>query len=280
MILKAYGKINLSLDVISRREDGYHNLRMIMQNIELHDVISVMKTTDKIKLTCSRKELPIDKKNLAYRAAELFIDNYNVRGGVEIHIEKNIPMAAGLAGGSTDAAAVLRAMRSLYRPEIEDAELMELGLSIGADVPYCIVGGTALCEGIGEKVTKLKSFKNHILVLVKPSFGVSTKEVYESLKVDNIAEHPDTEFLIRSVENNDLASISSNMKNVLEEVTLKKHTVLKEIKEEAVKMGALGSLMSGSGPTVFAFFDDMLKAQMYYDRMKKSYEEVFITRTI
>lgn len=280
MILKAYGKINLSLDVISRREDGYHNLRMIMQNIELHDVISVMKTTDKIKLTCNRKELPIDKKNLAYRAAELFIDNYNVRGGVEIHIEKNIPMAAGLAGGSTDAAAVLKAMRSLYRPEIEDAELMELGLSIGADVPYCIVGGTALCEGIGEKVTKLKSFKNHILVLVKPSFGVSTKEVYESLKVDSIAEHPDTEFLIRSVENNDLASISSNMKNVLEEVTLKKHTVLKEIKEEAVKMGALGSLMSGSGPTVFAFFDDMLKAQMYYDRMKKSYEEVFITRTI
>lgn len=280
MILKAYGKINLSLDVISRREDGYHNLRMIMQNIELHDVISVMKTTDKIKLTCNRKELPIDKKNLAYRAAELFIDNYNVRGGVEIHIEKNIPMAAGLAGGSTDAAAVLRAMRSLYRPEMEDDELMELGLSIGADVPYCIVGGTALCEGIGEKVTKLKSFKNHILVLVKPSFGVSTKEVYESLKVDSIAEHPDTEFLIRSVENNDLASISSNMKNVLEEVTLKKHTVLKEIKEEAVKMGALGSLMSGSGPTVFAFFDDMLKAQMYYDRMKKSYEEVFITRTI
>ncbi|MCT8975777.1 4-(cytidine 5'-diphospho)-2-C-methyl-D-erythritol kinase [Clostridium sp. CX1] len=280
MILKAYGKINLSLDVISRREDGYHNLRMIMQNIELHDVISVMKTTDKIKLTCNRKELPIDKKNLAYRAAELFIDNYNVRAGVEIHIEKNIPMAAGLAGGSTDAAAVLRAMRSLYRPEIEDAELMELGLSIGADVPYCIVGGTALCEGIGEKVTKLKSFKNHILVLVKPSFGVSTKEVYESLKVDSIAEHPDTEFLIRSVENNDLASISSNMKNVLEEVTLKKHTVLKEIKEEAVKMGALGSLMSGSGPTVFAFFDDMLKAQMYYGRMKKIYEEVFITRTI
>lgn len=280
MILRAYGKINLSLDVINRREDGYHNLKMIMQNIELHDVIKVVKVLKGIKLTCNNSKLPVDKGNLAYKAAEIFINNYNIKGGVEIHIEKNIPMSAGLAGGSTDAAAVLKAMRSILKPEIEDKELMEIGLKIGADIPYCIAGGTALCEGIGEKITKLKSFKNHILVLVKPSFGVSTKEVYESLKVDNIASHPDTELLIKAIENDDLITVSNNMRNVLEEVTLNKHRILEEIKKHAIEMGALGSLMSGSGPTVFAFFDDMLKAQNCYNKMKKNYDEVFITRTI
>jgi 4-diphosphocytidyl-2-C-methyl-D-erythritol kinase len=171
-------------------------------------------------------------------------------------------------------------MRTLYKPELGNKELMELGVKIGADVPYCIVGGTALCEGIGEQITALKSFENHILVVIKPPFGVSTKEVYGSLDISKIMKHPDTELLIKYIAENSLLGVSRNMKNVLENVTLKKHLVLKNIKRETLDMGSVGVLMSGSGPTIFAFFEDMLKAQMCYDKMKKKYKEVFITRTI
>lgn len=280
MLLKAYAKINLSLDVIGKREDGYHILRMLMQTIDLYDVLNIKKIPKGIKIICNRPYVPTDERNLAYKAAELFINTYKVDGGVEIYLKKHIPVSAGMAGGSTDAAAVLKAMRAIYKPEIADQELMDLGLKIGADVPYCIVGGTALCEGIGEKVTKIKPFKNHILVVIKPPFGVSTKEVYCNLDINKIIKHPDTELLIKYVEEDNLLGVSRNMKNVLENVTLKKHTILKSIKRETFDMGSAGVLMSGSGPTIFAFFDDMLKAQMCYDKMKKKYKDVFITRTI
>lgn len=280
MILKAYAKINISLDVMGKREDGYHDLRMIMQTIDLYDVISVKQICYGIKVICNKPEVPTDKSNLVYKAAELFIDTYGIEGGVEINIEKNIPIAAGLAGGSTNAAAVLKVMRDIYKPEIEDKDLMKLGVKIGADVPYCIVGGTALCEGIGEKITEVKPFTNHILLLVKPSFGVSTKEVYQNLQVDKIEEHPDTEYLIKCIKEDNLLEVAKNMKNVLENVTLKKYSILKHIKEEIAKMGAVGTLMSGSGPTVLAFFEDMLKAQICYDKIKKEYHEVFLTRTV
>lgn len=280
MLIKAYAKINLSLDVIGKREDGYHILKMIMQTIDLYDILNVKKIHKGIKIMCNRPYVPTDKRNLAYRAAELFINTYKIDGGVDIYLKKHIPVAAGMAGGSTDAAAVLKAMRSLYKPEVEDKELMELGLKIGADVPYCIVGGTALCEGIGEKTTRLKPFKNHILVVIKPPFGVSTKEVYSNLDINKVIKHPDTELLIKYVEEDNLSGVCRNMKNVLENVTLKKHMILKNIKRETSDIGAMGVLMSGSGPTIFAFFEDMLKAQICYDKMKKKYKEVFITRTI
>ncbi|WML36573.1 4-(cytidine 5'-diphospho)-2-C-methyl-D-erythritol kinase [Clostridium sp. OS1-26] len=280
MLIKAYAKINISLDVVGKREDGYHLLKMIMQTIDLYDHINIKKYDNGIKITCNKVYVPTDERNLAYKAADLFINTYDIDGGVEIYLKKNIPVAAGLAGGSTDAAAVLKAMRNLYKPEISDDELMKLGLKIGADVPYCIVGGTALCEGIGEKITKLAAFKNHILIVVKPSFGVSTKEVYKNLDISKINKHPDTELLIKSMEEENLFRVSKNMKNVLENVTLRKHTIIKNIKKELLDMGAMGALMSGSGPTVFAFFDDILKAQICYDKIKKKYKEVFITRTI
>ena len=280
MIVKAYAKINLALDVVGKREDGYHLLRMIMQNIEVYDLIDISKINKGISLNCNEKFTPKDDRNIAYKAAKLFIDTYNVQGGVSIEINKNIPVAAGLAGGSTDAAAVLTSMRELYEKNISDDELMELAVKLGADVPFFIKGGTALCEGIGEKIYPLKPFKNHILVLIKPTFGVSTREIFESLDINKIKKHPDMELLIKSVENDDLDILSLNMKNVLENVTLKKYKVIRQIKNTMLKMGATGSMMSGSGPTVFGFFDDMLMAQKCFEVLKKSYDEVFITRTI
>lgn len=278
--IKAYAKINIALDVVGKREDGYHLLRMIMQTIDIYDLITVEKEPKDIILSCNKSFIPTDNRNLAYKAAELFINKYNIKQGVYINIMKNIPVAAGLAGGSTNAAAVLKGMNLIFNVNAEERELMELALSIGADVPYCIQGGTALCEGIGEKIKPLKPFRNHILVIVKPNFGVSTKEVYGSLDINKIFKHPDVDSLIKAMTREDLYYVANNMKNVLENVTIKKHGLLKDIKNELMKMNALGTLMSGSGPTVFAFFDDMQKAQICYDRMKTQYKEVFITRTI
>ena len=280
MLLKAYAKINISLDVVGKREDGYHLLRMIMQNIDLYDLININTAKSGINISSNKPYIPTDERNLGYKAAKLFMEKYNLQGGVDINIRKSIPVAAGLAGGSTDAAAVLKGMRSIYNMDVSDEELMELGLKIGADVPYCIMGGTALCEGVGEKITPLKSFKDHIMIVVKPSFGVSTKDVYQSLDISRIYKHPDTERLIQAVEENDLKYVCGNMKNILENVTLRKHIILKDIKNEMLRMGGLGAMMSGSGPTVFSFFDDMLKAQQCYEKFKIKYNEVFITRTI
>lgn len=280
MEFKAYAKINLSLDVTGVRGDGYHLLKMIMQSIDLYDVIRVEKSKKGINLRCSIDTIPVDNRNIAYRAAELFIKSYNIKEGVDIYIEKNIPVEAGLAGGSTDGAAVLKAMRDIFRPEVLNYELANIGVKLGADVPYCIYGGTAVCEGIGEIITPLKPFRNHILVLVKPNFGASTKEVYKEIDNKSIFNHPDTEIIIKAVENNDLKLVCSNMVNVLENVTLEKYVELNSIKEEVLNFKGLGALMSGSGSTIFGFFEDMYSAQKYYDYMKLKYKQVFITRTI
>lgn len=280
MLLKAYAKINLSLDVVGKKDDGYHLLRMIMQSIDLYDTIQIVKKGQGVELLCDRPYVPSDERNIAYKAAELFMREYKIDGGVSIDIKKNIPVAAGLAGGSADAAAVLKGMRDLFKPEIRDKELMELGVRIGADVPFCILGGTALCEGIGEKVTKLAPFRDKILILVKPPFSVSTKTVYQQLDINKIRVHPPTEKLMEAMIKQDLTYVSKNMKNVLENVTLSKHRTLKILKNELLEMGATGSMMSGSGPSVFGFFEDMLTAQRCYDVMKAKYKETFITRTM
>ena len=280
MKIKAYGKVNISLDVVGKREDGYHLLSMIMQNIDLYDEIEVEKQKYGITLECNKSYVPVDNINLAYKAAEIFKERYDIVDGVKINIEKNIPVSAGLAGGSTDAAAVLKVMNELFNVNATEAELMELGLRLGADIPYCIHGGTALCEGIGEIITPIKSFKDKIIVLVKPAFGVSTKEVYKNFNLEKVKQHPKTAEIINAIENDNLNFVASNMRNLLENVTLRKHKILIKIKEEMNACGAINSMMSGSGPTVFAFFDDMLKAQKCFEKMKKKYSDVFITRTI
>ena len=280
MKIKAYGKVNISLDVVGKREDGYHLLSMIMQNIDLYDEIEVEKQECGIILECNKSYVPVDNRNLAYKAAEIFKERYDIVDGVKINIEKNIPVSAGLAGGSTDAAAVLKVMNELFNVNATEEELMELGLKLGADIPYCIHGGTALCEGIGEIITPIKSFRDKIIVLVKPAFGVSTKEVYKNFNLEKVKQHPKTSEIINAIENDDLNFVANNMKNLLENVTLRKHKILIKIKEEMNACGAINSMMSGSGPTVFAFFDDMLKAQRCFEKMKKKYSDVFITRTI
>lgn len=280
MEVKAYAKINLSLDVIGKRQDGYHLLKMIMQQIDLYDSINIEKCDKGITINCNKSYIPSDNRNLAYKAAELFLNTYKIDSGVTINIEKNIPVAAGLAGGSTDAAAVLKAMREIFDIKVNDEELMKLGLKIGADVPYCIKGGTALCEGIGEIITPLKSFGNNILVVIKPKFGISTKVIYNSLDITKIFKHVNTESLIRNIDNQNLTEVCKHLKNVLENVTIKKYYSIKNIKNDMIEHGAIGSLMSGSGPTVYGFFDDMLKAQQCYDFFKGKYRDVFITRTI
>lgn len=280
MKIKAYAKVNISLDIVGKREDGYHILEMIMQTIDLYDEINIEKQKKDITIKCNKPYVPTDERNLAYRAAKLFMEKYDIDSGVNINIKKNIPVSAGLAGGSTDGAAVLKLMNRLFEVNASDEELMEIGLKLGADVPYCIKGGTALCKGIGEEVTKLKDFKDKILVLVKPPFGVSTKSVYQEFDLGKVRSHPNTETLIKAIESNDLKLVSNNMKNLLENVTLRKHKVLINIKEEMKNTGAIAAMMSGSGPTVFAFFDDMLKAQKCFEKMKLKYNDVFITRTI
>jgi 4-diphosphocytidyl-2-C-methyl-D-erythritol kinase len=280
MLVKAYGKINISLDIVGKREDGYHLLKMIMQNVDLYDSISIEKCNKDINISCNKPYIPTDEKNLIYKAAKLFMDTYNIKEGINIYLKKNIPVAAGMAGGSADAAAVFKALRQLFEIDVDENELMKLGVKIGADIPYCIVGGTALCEGIGDIITPLSPFKNHILVLVKPNFGVSTREVYKGIDISKIYKHPDTDALIKAMEEERLQDVCNSMKNLLENVTLRKYPVLKRIKEDMVKMGAMGAMMSGSGPTIFAFFEDMLKAQRCYDKFKVQYKEVYITRTI
>ncbi|MBX7289264.1 4-(cytidine 5'-diphospho)-2-C-methyl-D-erythritol kinase [Clostridium chauvoei] len=280
MKVKAYAKVNISLDVVGKREDGYHLLRMIMQNIDLYDEVTIEKQKEGISLKCNKHYIPIDERNLAYKAAQLFKDTYKIKSGVCINIKKNIPVAAGLAGGSTDAAAVFKVMNDLFNINAPEEELMELGLKLGADIPYCIKGGTALCEGVGEIVTSLKPFKNKILVLVKPPFGVSTKCVYQEFNLAKAINHPKTEELITAMNRDDLGFVSNNMKNLLENVTLRKHKIIIGIKEEMKAQGAIGSMMSGSGPSVFGFFEDMLKAQRCFEKMKEKYEDVYITRTI
>lgn len=280
MNIKAYAKVNIALDIVGKREDGYHLLKMIMQAIDLYDEIIIEKISKGIKISCNKPYVPTDERNLAYKAAKLFIDKFNIKSGVSITIKKNIPVSAGLAGGSTDCAAVLKLMNKMFKTNLTDEDLMELGVKLGADVPYCIVSGTAICEGIGEKITKLKPFKDKILVLVKPPFGVSTKAVYQEFDLAKAIFHPNVEELIKNMNSDNLEYVAKNMKNLLENVTLSKYKEITSIKQSMLECGAMGSMMSGSGPTVFAFFDDMVKAQRCYDIMKKRYKDVFMTRTI
>lgn len=276
--INGYSKINLSLDVLSKREDGYHNLQMIMQSLELHDEITLERISSGIVIDCNAMYVPANSSNIAYKAAEMMIRENALSCGVKISIKKNIPVAAGLAGGSTDAAAVIKGMNSMLGLNKSQQELMMLGKTIGADVPYCIMGGTALAEGIGERLTKLKPLSNIPVILVKPRIGVSTAWVYGNLNISEIKDRPQTDRLIEAVNTQDIKFISKNMKNVLESVTIKKYSIINDIKERLVKLGASGSMMSGSGPTVFGIFEDKQMAESAFNSLKHSEHECILTQ--
>ena len=277
--MKAYAKINLGLDVVRRLENGYHEVKMVMQTVGIYDVLDFQRTDGGIVITTDSGELPTDENNLIYKAAKLMMEKYHINEGVKIHLEKHIPIAAGMAGGSTDAAAALKGMNRLFDLGCSLKDLMELGVKIGADVPYCVMGGTALAEGIGEKLTPLAPAPDCYVLVAKPDINVSTKYVYEHLDAQEISRHPDIDGMVEAIAEESLQGILDRMENVLETVTVKAYPVIQTIKDRMKELGAINSLMSGSGPTVFGIFVEKDMARRAYDKLEEEQlaKQIFLT---
>lgn len=269
--LKAYGKINLGLDVLRRREDGYHEVRMIMQTVGIFDRIDlVWKSQPGIQVETNLYYLPCNENNLVYKAAQLLMEEFHIKDGVLIRLKKFIPVAAGMAGGSSDAAAVLFGINKMFGLGLTTVQLMERGVQIGADVPYCVMRGTALSEGIGEILTPLPPVPQCRVLIAKPGISVSTKFVYEHLHANDLApkQHPDIDGMIASIHQKDLYGIAGKLGNVLETVTVGEYPVIQAIKDQMMEYGAIGALMSGSGPTVFGLFTSPHAAEYAYEEMR------------
>ena len=292
MIIKAYAKINLGLDVVRKRADGYHDVKMIMQMIDVFDTIDIKLGIEngentvslgglgKISVVCGDENVPCGETNLVCKSAKAFLEYTGKKADISVKIEKNIPVGAGLAGGSTDAAAVLRALNVLLKTDLSDTELMKIAKNIGADVPFCVVGNTYLAEGIGEILTPVKSNIKFDILLVKPPFSVSTPSVYKSLVLDENTTHPDIDKIKNALEDGNVSVIYENLGNTLEDVTLKMYGEVGKIKENLKNLGASAVLMSGSGPSVFAIFGDRQKLDGAYKIMKEKYKQTYLTSTI
>ena len=280
--LKARAKINLGLDVLRKREDGYHDVRMVMQTIGIYDRLIITRIPEEdIRIKSNLFFLPVNENNLIYKAAKLLKDSFGFAGGVEIDLNKFIPVSAGLAGGSTDAASTLFGLNRLFDLGLSTKELMELGVSIGADVPYCVMRGTALAEGIGEKLTAIPPLPRCWILIAKPPVNVSTKLVYESLDMNGVDRHPDIDGLIDAIKRQDINGVCSLMGNVLENVTVPLYPVIESIKNDMMDNGAINAMMSGSGPTVFGIFPDeetILKCQAFLKK-KGEARQVYITES-
>lgn len=277
---RAYGKINLGLDVIRRRPDGYHEVKMIMQMVDIYDELTMAETENgQITISTDNAELPNDEHNLIYKAIIKFRETTGEKMGVCVTLKKNIPIAAGMAGGSTDAAAALILYNDLCGRKLSVEELCKIGVKVGADVPYCIMGKTALSEGIGEVLTPLQAPPKCSLVIAKPDINVSTKFVYEHLQLDTLKKHPDIDGMRKAIENGDLQGICDRMENVLETVTVQEYPVITQIKELLIQNGAENALMSGSGPTVFAVFTDKDKAEKAKEKLEQTglAKQLFVT---
>ena len=278
--LKAMAKINLGLDVVRKREDGYHEVRMIMQTIRMYDQIRLRAVSEAgIKVRTNLSYLPCNEDNLVHKAAKLLMEEFEVREGLSIELKKYIPVAAGMAGGSSDAAAVMVGVNRMFGLGLTKAQLMERGVKIGADVPYCIMRGTVLAEGIGEILTPLPPMPKCHVLIAKPGIHVSTKFVYGGLHLDEVTVHPDIAGQAAAIKAGDLNEAARLMGNVLESVTVSTYPVLDEIKEFMVQHGALGAMMSGSGPTVFGLFEDERTAKRAYEKLRrgKLAKQVFLT---
>lgn len=269
--LKAYGKINLGLDVLRRRDDGYHEVRMIMQTVGIYDRIDLIyKETPGITVETNLYYLPDNENNLVYKAAKLLMDEFHVQKGVHIRLRKYIPVAAGMAGGSSDAAAVLFGVNKMFSLGLTTEQLMDRGVKIGADVPYCVMRGTALSEGIGEILTPLPVPPQCQVLIAKPGISVSTKFVYENLHANELRpeQHPDIDGMMEAIKQKDLYGIADRFGNVLENVTIPAYPVIQEIKDQMLEQGAIGALMSGSGPTVFGLFTNPKAAAKAHEEMR------------
>lgn len=282
--VRAYAKINLGLDVLGRLPNGYHQVSMIMQSISLWDELTFRKAPRDIRITSDSRELPLGRDNLIYRAAALMLEKCGISSGVRIHLRKNIPIAAGMAGGSTDAAAALKGICRLFGLEISPEQLREWGLGIGADVPYCLMGGTALAEGIGEKLTALPPLPECLILVATPRISVSTRYVYEHLDAQETLSHPDIRGMAEAVRKGSLPDVLSRMGNVLETVTIPEHPVIGSLKDRLLALGAAGSLMSGSGPTVFGIFlpgqEAAAQAALHSLRQDGLTDQLFLVRPL
>ncbi len=284
MNLRSYGKINLLLNVLGKREDGYHDVETIIQRIDLFDdiYIDVDKNFDGllIKVSCDKNGVPHDEGNLCYKASKWFMDKHGLKGKVVIDIKKNIPFEAGLGGGTSNATEVVKALNSIYDKNISLDVLSKQSVVLGADFPYSLVGGTILCEGIGDKLTKINCFSNKIILIVKPYFGFSTKDVYESFNIENVKFNFDKSTIIKNLNENNFLEVCKNISNTLEYSNVSGMDLIKSIKNRLIGFGAKGSCMSGSGSSVYGIFDNLYLAQKCYDILKNDYDEVFLTKTI
>lgn len=277
---KAYAKINLGLDVLRRREDGYHEVKMIMQTVDIYDVLTFVKApADVFRLSVDSAQIPDDDNNLVLKAARLLFATAGIDAGVEVTLQKNIPVAAGMAGGSTDAAATLIGLNALYDLRFTTEQLQEIGVKLGADIPYCIMGGTALSQGIGEILRPLPAPPRAHLVIAKPDLMISTKYVYENLHANSLKVHPNIDGMIEALSNQDLIKMCSLMGNVLETVTEKENPIITQIKDLMKEQGATGALMSGSGPTVFSIFTEEEKARSCFQKIQEENlaKQLFLT---
>ena len=271
MKLRALAKINLGLDVTGKREDGYHEVRMVMQTIQMYDQLEIKESKEPgIRLTTNLPFLPCNDGNLVYKAAKILMDEFDIRQGVDMNLTKFIPVAAGMAGGSSDAAAALVGINRLFKLGLSQKELMDRAVNIGADVPYCVMRGTALAEGIGEKLTRITQVPDCFVLIGKPGINVSTKAAYESLQLDKISSHPDIDGMIGDIERGDLLAMTQKMGNVFEPGIIEKYPVIGEIKALMESHGALKAMMSGSGPTVFGIFDDREKMEAAAEVLRES----------
>ena len=278
LIIESYGKVNLALDVLYKREDGYHEINSIMQQISLKDRLVFSDKKEGIIIESNDRDLPLDSSNLVHRAWERLKEISGVNRGIHIKIDKQIPIAAGLAGGSANGAATLKALNTLWDLNLSTEELMAIGKSLGADVPFCILGGTASAKGIGERLTPLKPFKNKFILLGNPGIGISTAYAYS--KLDTSVERIDIDNLISCMNNEDLPCVAKRMKNIMEPYIIKENPIIGEIKRSMIKHGALGALMSGSGPTVFGLFDDKEKMLFAQRKLSEKINKVYNCTTI
>lgn len=280
MKLRALAKINLGLDVTGKREDGYHEVRMVMQTIQMYDQLEIKESKEPgIRLTTNLPFLPCNDGNLVYKAAKILMDEFDIRQGVDMNLTKFIPVAAGMAGGSSDAAAALVGINRMFQLGLTKRQLMERGVQIGADVPYCVLRGTALAEGIGEKLTVLPPMPDCWILIGKPGISVSTKYVYTTLDLNTDTVHPDIDGMKKALEDGNLYGITERMGNVLQDVTIPAYPEVERIKEQMKTLGAVNAMMSGSGPTVFGIFDNEEKAQKACQKLRESgsCQQVFLT---
>lgn len=278
LIIESYGKVNLALDILYKREDGYHEINSVMQRINLKDRLTFKEIKEGIIIESNNSEVPTDSTNLVHKVWEILRKLTGLNRGIYVYIEKHIPIAAGLAGGSSNGAATLQALNQMWSLNLSDKELMTIGKDLGADIPFCIMGGTALAQGIGEKLTKLKSFSKKHILLCNPGIKISTKEAYK--KVNPNGKSMDIDSLINCIKEENINCIAQNMFNKMEEPIMKEYPIIQSIKDIMLNHGALGALMSGSGPTVFGIYDDEEKMKETKKKLLNITDKVYICETL